>query len=340
MTASTARLTIGIVGAGEVARKSHLPVLANIPEVTIAWICDERPASAQALALAYGLKALPSLSPAELPACDVALLAIPVDARDEYLAHLSSACGAALCEKPFALSAAKHTELVDKFAPYALGAGFMRRFFRSTMLLRRIVTDGIFGPLQKIDISEGSRSKGSGVDASFLDDPRLGASRGVLADLGSHSIDLALYVCSASGFEVQSCNKVLDGGIDRQLTASVLLRTANGESDPSVEFNYGVSWLDQQDNRIQLTFEHTKVWSALSPDAEVFVGRPESPQNAVRLSLQTPGATTFNQAFYLQWQSFLVGLRAKRESVVSARSALLTTSLVEALLTAGGNAHA
>jgi predicted dehydrogenase len=338
MTRSAGTLSIGIVGAGEISRKSHLPVLLNTPDVEIAWIYDRRRTSAQDLARAYGLQALHSLSPERLPACDVVLLAIPVDARREYLDHLGSSGGAALCEKPFATSSADHRLLIDRFAPHALGAGFMRRFFRSTMLLRQIVADGIFGPLLKIDISEGNRSKGSGIDASFLDDPRLGASRGVLTDLGSHSIDVALYVCGATGFDVQSCSKVMDGAIDRKVTAAVQLHTAVNGSVP-VELSYKVSWLDRQDNRIQLTFQHTKVWSGLVPHAEVFVGNPESPGDAIRLAPQAPGATTYNQAFYLEWKDFLAGFRAGRESITAARSALLTTSLVEALLAAGSTAH-
>jgi hypothetical protein len=131
----------------------------------------------------------------------------------------------------------------------------------------------------------------------------------------------------------------MDGAIDRKVTAAVRLHTPANGSVP-VELSYKVSWLDRQDNRIQLTFEHTKVWSGLLPHAEVFVGSPESPEAAIRLAPQAPGATTYNQAFYLEWQDFLAGFRAERESITSARSALLTTSLVEALLTAGGTSHA
>ena len=339
MARSAETLSIGIVGAGEISRKSHLPVLVNTPDVKVAWVYDRRPASAEALARAYGLRALHSLSPDQLPPCDAVLLAIPVDSRGEYLDHLCASGGAALCEKPFAMSSVEHGRLIDRFAPYALGAGFMRRFFRSTMLLRQIVANRLFGPLLSIDISEGNRSKGSGVDASFLDDPRLGASRGVLTDLGSHSIDVALYVSAATGFEVQSCCKVMDGAIDRKVTAAVKLRTAASESMP-IDLSYAVSWLDRQDNRIELTFEHTKVWSSLVPQAEVFAGNPQSPDEAVRLAPQAPGATTYNQAFYLEWKDFLAGLRAKQRSTTSASNALLTTSLVEALLAAGSTTHA
>jgi predicted dehydrogenase len=338
MSSSPGTLTIGIVGAGEIARKSHLPVLVNTPGVEIAWIYDRRRTPAEDLARAYGLRALHSLSPDQLPICDVLLLAVPVESRGGYLDHLSSIGGAALCEKPFAVSAIEHRRLIDRFAPHALGAGFMRRFFRSTMLLRQIVADGVFGPLLRIDISEGNRSKGSGVDSSFLDDPRLGASRGVLTDLGSHSIDLALYIAGATGFKVNCCAKVMDGAVDRKVTAAVRLNSDADGSMP-IDLNYAVSWLDRQENRIQLTFRYAKVWSDLAPGAEVFAGNPESPATAMRLSSHAPGATTYNQAFHLEWADFLAGLRAKKESITSARSALLTTSLVECLLATGDVGH-
>jgi predicted dehydrogenase len=310
--------------------------LVNIPDVKIAWVYDQRPASAHSLAQAYRVRALHSLSHEDLGACDVVLLAIPVNARHSYLDHLSSIGGAALCEKPFAVTSAEHKRLIDRFAPHALAAGFMRRFFHSTQLLRQIVEDGIFGPLLEIEISEGNRSKGSGVDKSFLDDPRLGPSSGVLTDLGSHSIDVALYVSGATHFDIQSCTKVMDGAIDRKLTAAVRLHTA---ADNPVDLTYAVSWLDRQDNRIQLTFERTKVWSALVPNAAVFAGDPQAPNEAIRLMPQTPGATTYNQAFYLEWKDFLAGFRERRECVTAARTALLTTSLIEALLATGVTAH-
>jgi predicted dehydrogenase len=337
MSNPAAACSIGIVGAGEITRKSHLPVLASVADVEIAWIYDRNSESAAALGRAYGLTAVHPAALQDLPACDVVLLAIPVDARASYLDQLSVRGQAAFCEKPFARSHAEHLQFTERFEPHALGVGFMRRFFRSTMLLRRIVDDGMFGRLLAIDVREGNRSKGSGVDASFLDDPRLGASRGVLTDLGSHSIDLALYISGATAFQVRSRARVMDGNVDRRLEADVLLTTRRNGPTLPVEMHYCVSWLDRQANRIQLIFEHANVWSGLDPGAEVFVGNIESPGDALLLSTRSPGATSFNQAFYLEWEDFLTGFRAKRESTVSGRSALLTTSLVETLLSGAAN---
>lgn len=347
-------VSIGIVGAGEIVRRSHLPVLVNIPGAKVDWIYDHRPERAIALAHAYGLHAIHSMSSDELPPCDIALLAIPVEARDEYLRHFAAAGSAVLCEKPFALTAAEHAHAVAQFPAHALACGFMRRFYRSTILLKEIVASGMLGPLFKIDVSEGGRSKGSGADASFLDDPRLGASRGVLMDLGSHSIDLALFISGADAFDIVSCDKELDGSVDRKVTAVVNLRNSSLPDVPAVELNYGVSWLDRQANRIHLQFERAAVWGELAVSGGVFLGayRPPSvggPQPGsggarspfdLSLESQTSGARTYSQAFYLEWRDFIDGVRERRESRISARSALMTTSLVHGLLTARGSTNA
>ncbi len=334
---STAPVSVGIVGAGAITRKSHLPVLASMVGVRVAWIYDQRPEAAAVLSRAYRVPAVTAVSLGRLPACDVVLLAVPADVREPYLREFSDRGTAVFCEKPFAMTARAHSDALALFASHALGVGFMRRYFRSAILLRRIVRDEMFGPLLEIDVSEGNRSKGSGADASFLDDPARGAARGVLVDLGSHSLDLALYVSRANGFEIRSCAQVLDGAVDRKVTATVLLH-CDGESPAPVALKFGVSWLDRQENRIRLRFSHASVWAGLGPSAEVWVGDPSRPDEAFTLDGRAMGATTYNQAFFLEWENFLQGWRTRAESEVSARSAFLTTSLVEALLNAPGAA--
>ncbi len=333
------KLTIGIVGAGEISRRAHLPVLLSTPNIEVAWLYDNNGARAGSLGMSFGVPHLHALPPDQLPACDLVLLAIPSDARGSYLRHFAASGTAVLCEKPFAMSTAEHTQALAGFAFHTLGCGYMRRFYSSTMLLRRIVGEGWFGPLRKLRIREGNRSKGSGVDASFLDDPRLGAARGVLADLGSHGIDLALHVCSASAFSLKRCDKILDGAVDRKVAADIELTAADAGQGASIHLDFAVSWLDRQDNRICLTFDKVSVWSDLSVTSDVYIGEPDRPREALTLHAPVAGARTFNQAFYMEWQEFLSGFRERRESLVSARSALLTTSLVETLLAADSDAH-
>jgi predicted dehydrogenase len=325
------KLKVGIVGAGEITRQMHLPVLLNMPGVEIAWLFDRRDHQAAELAAAYRVKAIAAPSPDALPPCDIALLAVPVNARQDYLRVFAQRQAAVLCEKPFATSRAVHLSAIEAFPHHKLGAGYMRRFYNSTVLMRTIVAEGWLGPLRSIRIHEGDRSKGSGVDQSFLHDQHLGAARGVLTDLGSHTVDLALQICAAESYAIRSCEIVFDAGVDRKLSASIELLGAQGSS---IEFDYCVSWLDRQPNILQLTFGHATVWSRLSPAASVFMGDPSRPDRGVSLAA-AGGASTYSQAFYLEWRSFLDGVLEGKESQVSARSAGLTTSLVEDLLAHG-----
>jgi predicted dehydrogenase len=328
------RLSIGIVGAGEITRKLHLPVLLNMPDVEVAWLCDSRQSQATMVGKAYGVKSVFVAQPEALPACDVALLAIPVEARSEYLSLFSRRNTAVLCEKPFAASAADHRRMIETFPSHRLGSGYQRRFYRSTILLREILARGWFGPLRSISLSEGDRSRGSGVDHSFLDDGQSLSTRGVLFDLGTHGIDLATHLTSAESFRVLTSEVIFDGPVDRKVTAEIALQGSNTAGAGPVAFSYCVSWLDRQSNIIRLDFERATVWSALSPSGEVFLGDPNRPQECVTLA-GPAGATTPNQAFYLEWRAFITGVRAQTDSPIAARSALLTTALMEELLSLG-----
>jgi predicted dehydrogenase len=325
-------VSVGVVGAGDIARKMHLPVLLSMPEVRVDWLCDRSAERAWGLGSAYGVRGIEAGEPASLPPCDVVLLAIPVEAREPYLQALCETRAAVLCEKPFALSAAQHLRITERYDPSRLGCGYMRRFYDSTSILRHVIAEGWFGRVLRLRIAEGNRSRGSGSDLSFLDGPGQTTARGALTDLGSHSIDLALYITRARSFRVHECEMVLDGYVDRRASARVdlLCDTAAG-SDTTVELDYCVSWLDAQPNRLELQCERATLFCGLGWDADVFVGLPERPSQAYRLSPPLRGARTPNQAFCLEWRAFLDGFERRQESAISANSAYLTTALVEAL---------
>ena len=331
-------VSIGIIGAGEITRKLHLPVLLSMPEVQVAWLWDRRDSQAEMVGRAHHVKWLSPAISQSIPECDVALLAIPIEARAQYLDIFAQRNTAVLCEKPFAASRDQHQQLIDAFPGHRLAAGYQRRFHQSTALLRRILAEGWFGPLHRIRLAEGDRSRGSGVDHSFLDDGQGGATRGVLWDLGTHGIDLILYITSATGFRVLSSDVVLDGRIDRRVSARATLLGVESAGPDGVDLDFCVSWLDRQANIIELHFERATVWCNLSPAAEVFVGDPARPAQCVRVSGGS-GATTPNQAFYLEWREFLRGVREQQPSMLSARTSLLTTELMEELLARGGSTH-
>ena len=329
---------IGVVGAGDIARKIHLPVLLSMPNVRVSWLHDAEAARARATAEAFGLRAIAASQPHELPDCDVVLLAIPVGVREPYLRDFASRRIAVFCEKPFAISAAHHRRILELFPAHRLGCGYMRRFYRSTRIMHRLLGNNWLGPVKGIRFSEGGRARGSGAGQSFLDRADLAATRGVLMDLGSHGIDLALHLSSAQGFAVRASELTLDGDVDRRVCTQVMLQPAHAA--PPIPFDCEVSWLDSPANRIELVFEDVSVWADIGPGSRVFMGSPARPEDAIELDASRDGASTANQAFFLEWQAFLAGVQAQAESMVSAASALPTTALVEEIRVRGLAGHA
>jgi predicted dehydrogenase len=184
-----------------------------------------------------------------LPACDAALIAIPVGARGAYYDELEARGAAVLAEKPFATSSVEHLALAERFEPSRLACGFMRRFYASTRLLRDLVRSGPFGRLLRMRISEGNRSTASRVDRSYFDDSRQSAMGGILSELGCHTVDLALFITSARAYEVRACEFVFDGRVDRKISASIKLTESPYLNDAGVSLEYCVSWLDRQTGR-------------------------------------------------------------------------------------------
>jgi predicted dehydrogenase len=328
-------LSVGVIGAGDIARKVHLPVLLNMPDVNVDWLYDSSAERTRAVARANGLRGMDVCSPAQLPACDVALLAIPVGARAAYYDAFAARGIAVMAEKPFAVSSAEHRALTERFAPSRLACGFMRRFYASSQLLRQLVRSAPFGRLVRIKVSEGARTTGTRVDRSYFDDSRQSLHGGILSELGCHSLDLALFISGARSFDIRACEFAFDGSVDRKICATIHLGESEYLSSAGLVLDYCVSWLDRQTNTMIFEFENCCVWTEIHPGGQVRMGTPADSPAGTLLVPGAHAATTANQAFFLQWRSFLEGLRTDTESEVSARSALLGTALIEELYARG-----
>ena len=322
---------IGIVGAGAVARQVHLPVLLNMDNVQIAWVTDVNAERAAGVAQSFRVPSIAAPpSPDDLPECDVVLLAIPVLYRRPYYEALARRGSAVFAEKPLAATAAEHARVVSLFAPHRLACGYMRRLYATSLLLRRAVCHNWFGPLQRLRVTEGARGTRTGVDVSHYDDVGA-AGGGVLLTQGCHTLDLALYVTAADGFEVLRRHLEWDGLIDRRAEAALRLSGVGGRPEAACEVEYRVSWLDDQDNAIELEFPAVRLRAGLQPGARVTLVPRAGNWRPAEEFLSANGATTSNQAFFLEWDHFLRGLDEGKPGVMAASTAQGTAALIDAL---------
>lgn len=319
---------IGVIGTGVIARTIHLPVLTSMPGVQVAFVADADDARAAATAAAFGVPHAPVATvPDVAGACDAVLLAIPVGVRASYLAVLAKLGVAVLVEKPFARNVQEHDGIVAQFPAHRIACGFMRRTYASTQLVRQILREGWLGQPGRIRISEGGRTTKTGADKSYFDDPAAGGG-GILLELGCHALDLVLHLTGAVDHEIVSQDMLLDGHADRKAEAKVLLYPEAGRRGAPIELDYVFSWLDAQQNDVEIEFPDARLRFGNSPGAPVRLSGRDPRSAGVELVPAAGGATTSNQAFYLEWRWLLEGLATGVPSPVAAATCRRVTALV------------
>ena len=221
-------LSVGIVGAGEIVRRMHLPVLSACEDIRIAYVADKNPEAAQSVAGSYKVAPVTVADNLDmLPQTDVVLLAVPVTARLPYYELFAKRGTSVLSEKPLAVGVSDAERICGLYPEYSLACGFQRRSYASVVLARLLVAENWFGPLRSISISEGALTTKTGADSRFYDDATSGGG-GVLMDLGCHSLDVAIYISDATDAIPVKQRFVFDDGVDREIDARLTLRTATG----------------------------------------------------------------------------------------------------------------
>jgi len=323
-------LSVGVVGAGEIVSRIHLPVLSACEGIRLAYVADRNPETAKLVAKNFGTLAVTVADKTdELPETDVVLLAVPVNARMPYYELFAKRGASVLSEKPLATCVSDAERICGLYPEYSLACGFQRRSYATANLARLLVSENWFGPLRSISVSEGALTTKTGADSRFYDEA--GSSGGVLMDLGCHSLDLAIYISSATEVSIASQRFLFDAGVDREVEASIVLRTPSGSCD----LEYFVTWLRPTENVIRLRFDNCVASLPCRPAEHIDVHGALNGAQVALLSAQHAGASTVYQAFYLEWTAFLAGLRNRQPSKFSARSALATVRAVEALYEAG-----
>jgi predicted dehydrogenase len=328
----SSKVFVGVVGAGTIAGNMHLPVLKSMSEVQVAWLTDVNERKGNSVATAYEVPfvRLPP-SPGDLPSCDVVLLAIPLASRPPYYELFARRNAALLAEKPFAISMEDHAQFQRAYSPGQIGCGYMRRMYSSNRLLRRIVKERWFGPLQRLRICEGARTTKTGFDGTYQD-LDIAAGGGIMLAIGCHVLDLAFFITEADGFGVYSKNILFDENTDRKAQASLVLKNLQGVFGSDCDFEFCVSWLDAQSNTIELEFETARVTGHVKPGKDIEIRSRDDVSLRAAMTPIDDGATTSNQAFYLEWKSFLRGAQAKQPCDVAASRSLITARVIDDLV--------
>lgn len=320
---TTSKTRVGIIGAGVVTSGSHLPVLVNMSDVSVEWICDRSRATAERVARSYGIRR----ACADLNQCsdvDVVLIATPVGTRRDLVPQVLGRGWHAFCEKPFALTVSDHDAFVAAARARGLqiGVAQVRRYAKPTATARTLLARETFGPVQRVLAADGFRMRGTGRAGGWhLSDRSEG---GVLAEFGSHLIDQVVFLLSATGATVRHSEQRVSRGLELASSITADITPASG---PAVPCAFDVSLLDDLCSGIFVECPNLTLRVGLGfEDALALIGPSGDP--VAHLTMDD-GAASAVQAFYLEWRDFLRQCRTAEPSAVDAASVMPTTAVID-----------
>lgn len=185
-----------LVGGGAVGVEHHLPRMFQL--LAAQRVCIVEPSVARRAFLTERFQGFaPVEVMAEVPKqrrFDFAVIATPPRFHRECHRQLAAQCGRFLIEKPLALTAADAAGIAEIAGRcgHQVWVNLLRRSLSSYALLRRLLAEQRFGPLQRVRYNEGDVFNWQAVSLGSFSKALNGG--GVLMDTGPHALDLLLWV--------------------------------------------------------------------------------------------------------------------------------------------------
>jgi predicted dehydrogenase len=175
------QITLGIIGAGPIVEKKHLPALAEVREINVVAACRRNAEALHQLAERFRIPARYTdyRDLLQDERIDAVLIAAGPPAQAQIVADAARAGKHILVEKPLAESSAEAAAMADaaRRANVYFQVGFNKRFYYGYQQARRVIEQGELGRL-------------SGIDARFW---YQGGRRDAMLHNGIHFLDLVQF---------------------------------------------------------------------------------------------------------------------------------------------------
>lgn len=186
---------IVLIGCGAVSQRYYAPALKELEwagEVNVVALVDPDPGALESLGVVFPhAERFVKSHPSSLLRGDLAIVASPPAFHaDQTIEALE--CGlSVLCEKPMATGAREGRAMIAaaKAANRVLAVGLVRRFLPAVEMIHNLLRQRLLGRVNVYSAFEGGLFRWPVSSMTYFTD----APGGVLFDLGSHALDLALW---------------------------------------------------------------------------------------------------------------------------------------------------
>ena len=326
-------IVVGAIGAGQIVREQHFPILAAIPQVRLAWVADIDRKSTVALADVYGCAALDPgvLTEDRLGGIDVLLVAVPFGARTPYYDRLQAGFSnvSLFIEKPLARTLLEHQRIVSLRPAHQVACDYFRRASPAVRFMKRMIAEGFWGKLKECRFGVGGLGGYSVGDKYYADAAMSGG--GLLMEIGVHCLDAILFCADAVPVGKVTGRMIMENGIDLHTRASTMLQLRDGANVP---FAFVVTILEETKGCLEFVFEQHTVSFSLFDDRGIEVRKTQG-RSGYRI---TDDALILSgrQTLASFWMRFFESLATGIVNETSAASSIGVTRLVEAGYTLAG----
>lgn len=314
------RLKLGVVGAGVVLDRYHIPAINAVPEVARTIVIDADPERARRVAERNSFPRW-STDLAELVRhADLAIVLVPNGLHSSVSCELLAQGVHVLCEKPMARNVEECLAMIEaaRRGNAQLCIGHNRRFQQHIKLAKQLLGKGLTGEVVGIQAEEGSTSDWPRSPSYF--DPVLSGG-GALLDVGIHSIDLIRWFASEfDQIEYQGNGTAVTVESDAKLSFSL----ANGAK--------GTVVASRTRNLAQkLTLVGTEGFLEIGlwyPSLSIRSAKGKAFQNLYRLDAAIPRRPPMDVSFVDQLRNLVAAIRREQEVLVNGHEGMAAVEVV------------
>ena len=311
-------LRIAFAGAGGVIENFYLPAARLCPEVRVMALADKNLDRARALGARFGVPRITADYHELHDAADAVVIALPNFLHAPAAIDFLRRGMPVLVEKPMALNVAEAEEMIQaaRLGKTILAAGLVGRHASGARWIKRALTEGLLGPLKSFELEYGSVFSWQ-LASSFLFSKEQ-AGGGVLIDLGSHVLDLAVWWMGKPTLLEYWDDSM--GGVEGECSATLSFADVKG--------TISLNRLRRMTNTVRLAGERRVVEWDIATDTVRVVSSTGHPEAELPGFPQLPRRPLV-ELFAEQLRAFACAAAGVGEPTASGESALTVVDLIE-----------
>jgi len=327
------KIKTALIGVGSVAQIIHLPILNKIEDAQMAALCDVDEAKVTKLMERYGIDHGYGQLDRMLQAEKVDALLICTTSHYHYpMTYLALKNGVhVFVEKPIALTAPDAKKLADlaRAEKLTLMVGMQNRFRDDVIILKEFMDNAELGEI--FYIKAGWLKKWSHLPMPSWQKKKEFSGGGVLIDMGSQLIDLALFLNNMPKIKaVRLYDYKLAENVEVEDAALAVIETVAGFT-----ITIEVSWRMHLENDMIYTHIFGKKGAAYLNPLRINKELHGNLVNVTPLTGNMSSAERFKNAYRNELQHFFRVIRNEEENRSSAKDAWQVMRILDALYESG-----